>query len=763
MLEWLTHSTPSDDGSTIQEPPETPAPVFALRAFKSAIFGTPHPAGDGVQKAPRPLKTDVSHAAVASAQFIQAADHHQSSNTLSSQNAPTGKIPPLASPTKGILLTPGTANQRRKTVSFGAAVVDTKRPGSSHASQHGSPGDFSSSTSRPDNQNKHHRTALTKTFCDIRDQRAATRRVDRGSEIIGVASEKGAEQKGNPDSRSGRELPRDHDADVTIDVSEPQSYSGQHWKREYELYERKTRHEMKKLVKYRRMAKSYAMKKDAEATDLGEKLKTERAKVVRMEDEVSRLAAQMVSGPGLNGGGSPEQAYLMKALSKQTALALEYKRKVDRFEAALGHRKDLDNGSDWADTYADPKFEKISNTVGLDLMASAQEGKEMAALRSKVARLERTASAAEQKAAKLQDENVSLRNNLDELKEEMDQSERRRTIKGQLQRDKEEKLELRHQETVSALRKELAERTTAHSTIADNMHRQLKTLQDNSTYEGSNAEGISADLQHHQRKTLGELRQAREEASTLRLQMEAMQKELANSRAEVRRWKADPRFTETGYKSDHSVDIWTVDLVKDPKQRQSVTAATSRHRNRTDNVVVSDQTALSDISVNRSNEYLPRGLSKADPVPPKNDSSFTHPHWDLDNESSFPVLPSPEQFTAPANKSFRSRRLKLESPGAARRDPSSSPPKFEPLSLPLNTAVAAPAKPAHSTRAHIQNDHRRFSTAAAGNVPSGHALDARTTTSSLPPERMAAAKARLAQRNAERRRVQENEKENVAV
>jgi hypothetical protein len=29
------------DTSKVLEPPETPAPVFAMRAFKSALFGTP--------------------------------------------------------------------------------------------------------------------------------------------------------------------------------------------------------------------------------------------------------------------------------------------------------------------------------------------------------------------------------------------------------------------------------------------------------------------------------------------------------------------------------------------------------------------------------------------------------------------------------------------------------------------------------------------------------------------------------------------------
>ncbi len=521
---------------------------------------------------------------------------------------------------------------------------------------------------------------------------------------------------------------------------------------------------MKKLVKYRRMAKSYAMKKDAEATDLGEKLKMERAKVVRMEDEVSRLAAQMVSGPGMNGGGSPEQAQLMKALTKQTALALEYKRRVDQFEAALRHPKDLDYGSYGAETNTDPKDEKFSNTMGIDLMASAQQVQEMAGLRLKIVSLQKTASEAEQKAARLQHENVSLKNNLDELKEEMGQFDRRRALKVQLQRDKEEKLEIRHQQTLSALRAELAESTRAHNKTVDKTQRQLTELQESSKHEDSKPEEMSADLQHHQRKTLRELRQAKEETSTLRLQMETMRRELEDSRAEVRRLQFAPSFTETGNKSDHSVDIWTSDLAKDTKQRHSVTASTSGSGNRPDHRTVSDQAALSDISVNRSNECLSRALPKADPVlSPKDGSSLCHTRWDAINESSFPALPSPEPFDAPGDKSFRSRRLKLDSPGAARLNPSSSPPKFEPLGLPLNTFVAAPAKSVHSVKASAKTDHRRSSTTEASNVRASHPIASRATSSSLPPERMAAAKARLAQRNAERRRAQENEKENMAI
>lgn len=745
MLGWLTGSTPQEDYSTSLEPPDTPAPVFAVRAFKTALFGTPHPAEDE-----EPGKTRDSH--IEAARDKSARAHHKSNKPQPSHPVVTARLDPPPSPTKGILLTPGTPAQRRKTVSFGAAAVDDKEPKSSNVSQSGLPVDFpgkfpSPWVSKAGKQGSQRQTALTRSFCIVRDEKVSTHEEDRAATAAERTLTQEAGQSRDISLRHGIELERDQDPDVTLDVSEPRSQSGQHWKREYEHYEKKTRHEMKKLVKYRRMAKSYAMKKDAEATELGEKLRQERAKVAQMEDEVSRLAAQMVSGPG-----SPEQAQAMKALSKQTALALEYKRKVDQFEAALGQheRPRPHDDHEGAEKYQASFPEKVPTMASLDRKLAREQLKEMADLRMEMAVLRKTVSEAEQKAVLLDKENITLKDDLAKLKEETDQSEARRAIKENLHIQKTEKLETE--------KKELKEHLAKSKEELENFRAShLKP----SAQGDLNTELLSVDSQHHQRKTLRELRQAKEEASTLRLKVESMREELEDSRAEIHRLQRLSFPQESRPKKDQAIDIWTADLVDNKRPRSSGTASASGPRNPGDAHDRPKEAVLSDIGVNRSNEHLPRASSRPESVAsPKNDSSFIHP-WDASNASSpLPAPPSPEPFTISPRRSSRPR---YRTTGSLRRSVlsvASSPPKFEPMGLPLNIAVPVSTRPAYASKGNAERDQHGSSTASVGGGRASVSIEGRTG-STLPPERAAAAKARLAQRNAERRKNQESEKENT--
>ena len=747
MLGWFTGSTPQDEYSTSLEPPETPAPVFAVRAFKTAIFGTPRPTEDD-----EPEKTRGPR--VEEARDKKARVHSKSDRTQSSRRVVTTRLNPLPSPTKGILLTPGTPAQRRKTVSFGGAVVDDKGPKTSNASHSGLPGDFPGKYPSPwipeaSTQGSQRQTALTRSFCIVRDEKVTTQEEGQGATAAEGAPRQEIGQRLDVNLRHGIELERDQDPDITLDVSEPRSQSGQHWKREYEHYERKTRHEMKKLVKYRRMAKSYAMKKDAEATELGEKLRHERAKVAQMEDEVSRLAAQMVSGPG-----SPEQAQAMKALSKQTALALEYKRKVDRFEAALGqHARHCPCNDDQG---TEPAQSSISGkdlpATGVDRKLAREQLKEMVDLRTDMAVLRKTVSDAERKAATLDEENATLRENLAKLKEEMGQSETRRTIKEKLQNQKAEKLETE--------KKELKERLDRYE--EENGNSRVSHVKP-PTAGVPDGGLLPVDSQHHHRKTLRELRQAREEASTLRLKVDGMRQELEGLRAEVRRLQRLPNSQESRIKKDQPIDIWTANLVDNKRPQISSTANASTPTNRKEPLSRLDgEGALSDIGINRSNEHLPRGAASPESVAsPKHELSFVHP-WDVSNASSPLPLPSPEPFTISPRKSSRPRYRTKGSLRHSILSVASSPPKCEPMGLPLNTAVAVSAKLPYAARANAERDQHRIpiSTASVSGSQADVSLEGRTS-STLPPERVAAAKARLAQRNAERKRAQENEKENV--
>ncbi|EGX89489.1 hypothetical protein CCM_07741 [Cordyceps militaris CM01] len=105
MLGWMlkrgdnaSNAVDDADDTTQFEQPDTPAPVFAARAFKSALFGTPR-------------RHDI-RAARPGRRIASSSSADKDSNTPSKP--------------AGILLTPGTGAARRKHVSFGHDVAGQK-------------------------------------------------------------------------------------------------------------------------------------------------------------------------------------------------------------------------------------------------------------------------------------------------------------------------------------------------------------------------------------------------------------------------------------------------------------------------------------------------------------------------------------------------------------------------------------------------------------------------------------------------------------
>ncbi|KAI9826911.1 MAG: hypothetical protein M1832_005850 [Thelocarpon impressellum] len=310
MIEWLMATpTPSPlkksldatrpaagaDDTPIADLPDTPAPVFALRAFKTALFGTPREEPVTEPSAPLP-ETPVPGRSTRRAS-------HQEDGQLPSK-------PP------GILLTPGTVSTRRKTVSFGAAVVDNEgKPPMAPASggvPKNCPGRYPSpwspKTVTPSSSTTH--TSLTRSFYEARETKDANLPGNGEDRADSINPE--SHTRGYGDSRKASHFPTrrssigarpgdavaekvekveevEEEGDVTLDLAEPRSASGKYWKAELYNYHEKMLEEVKKLVKYRHMAKSYAMKKDAEAVELKEQLRGERRKNARLEKEAMEL------------------------------------------------------------------------------------------------------------------------------------------------------------------------------------------------------------------------------------------------------------------------------------------------------------------------------------------------------------------------------------------------------------------------------------------------------------------------------------------
>jgi hypothetical protein len=240
--------------TTFIEPPETPAPQFAYKAFKQVIFGTPaiEDANPG-KKLEKKTKIDAANA------------------KQIAFPAPKENVTPV-SPSKNpetILKTPGTASKGRKTVSFGAQVVDNEgKKGTSRSGiPNDCPGKFPSpwtpgtelkvdagSSSKP-------QTKLTAALYDARTTTLP---------------------------RSGQKPKARDDSDITMDLGAPRSESGKYWKEQYETYAQNSEKEMKKLVGKQHIAKAYAQKKDGEAMEAANRLVEERKRFRNRERELEQ-------------------------------------------------------------------------------------------------------------------------------------------------------------------------------------------------------------------------------------------------------------------------------------------------------------------------------------------------------------------------------------------------------------------------------------------------------------------------------------------
>ncbi|KAL2367861.1 hypothetical protein RJ035_002798 [Blastomyces gilchristii] len=456
MLGWLAGSARGEytgfaDDSKVQEAPETPAPLFAFRAFKSAFVGTPGPdATDDELTVPiKSLKPTVNRKGT----DIHMPPKKENPGPLDLQPSlrkSDEPAPPMASPTKSILLTPGTAATRRKTVSFGEGVVDNERKKSPFESTA-----YNGNISRQWTGKLHEGSGkksskLTKSLIEARSKKSGEeRKRNENDELFDIMDRKPhspaketSRPKGNQDPPKDRYEDESED-DVTTNLDEPHSQSGIYWKSEFDSYRAKTEREIKKLIQYRSVAKSYAKKKDLEMRRLSEKLKREEAKVSEMELHVSKLAAGMVDGTNKTGSNKD----MFKELSEQTALAVQYKRKADSLRKALERHGmiDSDGESQEHNIASEDVCQKLRETEkALELANSKLEALENNKLNTK--KLQGLAESSERKAIELQKENKALKLSLARFKEEMTSYEDRRKAKEARLRQKEQKLQDRVQE-----------------------------------------------------------------------------------------------------------------------------------------------------------------------------------------------------------------------------------------------------------------------------------------------------------------------------
>lgn len=300
MLHWLAGAKPPDgagkcknpiafrsghsltmfldhDTSAIMEPPETPAPVFAVRAFKHAIFGTPQQT-PGYPRRHSTQERERGRPATAGRPTRPQMTRPKSAGDAAALAKQDDMPEPMPSPTKGILMTPGTAAARRKTVTFGDHVVDNEKDKTKEGSKSGLPNDYPGKFPSP--------WVQPPEKPEKEDIASPERKRGRSklTEELHKAREESAKRKATE--------PTDRQVEDR-DIEEPNSESGRYWKKEYDLYRANTTREVKKLVTKQKAAKSFARDKDLQCTELSDQLRQEKKKVERLERLNAELEAQL--------------------------------------------------------------------------------------------------------------------------------------------------------------------------------------------------------------------------------------------------------------------------------------------------------------------------------------------------------------------------------------------------------------------------------------------------------------------------------------
>ncbi|MCJ1435102.1 hypothetical protein MMC27_004472 [Xylographa pallens] len=434
--------------SSAEEPPETPAPLFAVRALKSALFGTPALEEDeedvDIQlPTVQHVSTEHFNRPLSPARFPAVSD-----DKVATQKS---KMEAFLSPAKGILLTPGTGAARRKTVSFGASGHFNKGLTQSGLSQEGRSVDLISTNSPKSGlqESRRREAGLRRTLFDVQGKRSVSKVPDGELQAEERTIMDPAYKSGDLGGKVLTDGP-----DVTVDLKHPISRSGQHWKKEYQRDHEKSKKEMRQLIHYTQAAKSYAIKRDTEALSLSEKLKQALKRSAEMESRVSQLASQLSHSAGQKNKIPSDQVELLGELATQTANSLRYKQKAEKYKMAIQAQSTFATGgkelvqcekSNPASGSLQASVPQAKRQVDKLGSASFIEGEEISQLRN-------VAEMAENKAVSLMKENLALKNTLARVKQEMKAYEIRNQAREQRRKQKDEKFEAQ----ILALQEELA-------------------------------------------------------------------------------------------------------------------------------------------------------------------------------------------------------------------------------------------------------------------------------------------------------------------
>ncbi|KAI0199012.1 hypothetical protein F4808DRAFT_225710 [Astrocystis sublimbata] len=359
---------PEEGPDTAQfDAPDTPAPVFAARAIKNAIWGQPATATTTAEARPATTTTTTARPAVTNPKSNGRVG--TASNTAAAAtSAVSTEIDKSPSKPNSILLTPGTGASRRKRVSFGRDVKTSN-------SVENSPSSARSNR--------------------IRKKTTLQQALERSRPTKAHAEEPEEDGTEDEDEWEDEDVCCSHEP--TVDLNEPHSESGKYWKAEWSRYREEAKSDIEQLVKYKANAKSYAAKKDTEASRLSQQLREEHAKMVEMEAKIVDLNAKLAAD-GKHGAGK-DNASTAKDLARQTSLVSDYRERVKELEIRLQEATTQSSLAHRINT--SPRTEQNIIEVSRELRKARTELRQMDRLRDEVKRLKSNLATSREQAAEL--------------------------------------------------------------------------------------------------------------------------------------------------------------------------------------------------------------------------------------------------------------------------------------------------------------------------------------------------------------------------
>ncbi|KAL2068171.1 hypothetical protein VTL71DRAFT_16269 [Oculimacula yallundae] len=755
---WLGRPTEGrvDDDNPDREPPETPAPVFAARALKSAIFGAPAPPDDDTIY-------DIEREFGAEASKV----------TKDPQ-------PRNLSPTKppGILLTPGTATTRRKTVSFGNDVaekeVDKNTAGRRGRNRLLDDSDKQLPTpfvTRPETSSRPVRkTSLTQALEDSRQEKTPKSEPKRASMEVEPATKRAPATKDkitavDTISKDSQSKQRDSglrqsvegdntDMDMTVDLNIPHSRSGKYWKSEYEQYHEEALLGMNKLMAYKELAKSYAKHKDAENIDLAKKLKESQQTVAIMEDRMFEVSARIaLLGKDGNGDDAPE---LVKELARQAALGVQYKAQVEEFRAAL--EGDESSPSKHARKHrSSRRLEENDIDTSRELRQARVQLKEMASVKEEVSSLRQSLSTAEKSVQKLQDENTKLAQQLLHadlrLEKHLETCEKKRHSSDEHRQKRDEAVQ-NLQNDYDRLKEQAKSQRRDAEHLLKRRHDQVVELKK----EIASLRGADANAQDIQTVLQEKTSEHDRTVAELRLEIEELKDKLKQSVKET----PSSKGTRERRLDMSSLTSKPLPVIEPPPVRDSQIPVSSQSLSRPSKVIMaskhsrsetptgspkhrSSYSALSELTNGGNGEPTPfqrSGPVQHTPLGPI--TPLANRFSNLSLESSEMHLPSPEPSLPQITSRAIHDRNCRPSPAPSMFNIASSPPK------------AAMVRPRVSNELLRQKSNSNLGSRQNANMASSRIsnIDSSRMRNPIPPERAAAARARLEQKQAEKRRAQ---------